>query len=70
MSLLVAVVLLGGGLTAASAGDLQSQIAAGKSAASSLRSQIAAETARIHSTTHGLVDANARLAALERDRGQ
>jgi peptidoglycan hydrolase CwlO-like protein len=65
VSLLVAVVLLGSGLTATSAGDLQSQIAAGKSAASSLRSQIAAETARIHSTTHGLVDANARLAALE-----
>ena len=65
MSLLVAVVLLGSGLTATSAGDLQSQIAAGKSAASSLRSQIAAETARIRSTTHGLADANQRLAALE-----
>jgi peptidoglycan hydrolase CwlO-like protein len=65
VSLLVVVVLLGGGLTAASAGDLQSQISAGKSAASSLRSQIAAETARIHATTHGLADANERLAALE-----
>jgi peptidoglycan hydrolase CwlO-like protein len=64
-SLLVAVVLLGSGLTAASAGDLHSQIAAGKSAASSLRSQIAAETARIHATTHGLADANVRLAGLE-----
>ena len=59
------MVLLGSILTAASAGDLQSQIAAGKSAASSLRSQIAAETARIHATTHGLADANERLAALE-----
>jgi peptidoglycan hydrolase CwlO-like protein len=65
VSLLVAVVLLGSRLTATSAGDLQSQIAAGKSAASSLRSQIAAETARIRSTTHGLADANQRLAALE-----
>jgi peptidoglycan hydrolase CwlO-like protein len=65
VSLLIAVVLLGSGLTATSAGDLQSQIAAGKSAASSLRSQIAAETGRIHATTHGLADANQRLAALE-----
>ncbi len=63
--LLVAVLVLGSGLTATSAGDLQSRISAGKSAASSLRAQIATETARIHATTHGLVDANRRLAALQ-----
>ena len=64
-ALLVAALVLGTGLTATSAGDLQSQISAGKSAASSLRAQIAAETARIHTTTHGLADADQRLAALQ-----
>jgi peptidoglycan hydrolase CwlO-like protein len=62
---LVAVLLLGSGLTATSSGDLQSQISAGKSAASALQSQIAGESARIHATTHGLADANRRLAALQ-----
>jgi peptidoglycan hydrolase CwlO-like protein len=64
---LVAVaLLLGSGLTATSAGDLQSQISAGKSAATSLKSQIANETTRIQRTTHGLADANRRLAVLQR----
>jgi peptidoglycan hydrolase CwlO-like protein len=62
---LVSALLLGSDLTATSAGDLQGQIASGKSAASSLRSQIAAESARIHATTNGLADANRRLATLE-----
>jgi hypothetical protein len=64
--LVVAALLLGSGLTATSAGDLQSQISAGKSAAASLRSQIAGETARIRTTGHGLADANRRLAVLQR----
>jgi len=59
-------VLLGTGLTATGAGDLQSQISAGKSAATSLKSQIAGESARIARTTHGLADANRRLAVLQR----
>ena len=43
-------VLLGTGLTPNSAGDLQSQIAAGRSAASALQSQIAADSAQIQRT--------------------
>jgi peptidoglycan hydrolase CwlO-like protein len=63
--IVIAVVLLGTGLTSSSAGDLQSQIAAAKSAAASLSSQIAADTAQIRQTTHGLADANRRLAVLQ-----
>ena len=63
---LVCALLLGSGLTATGAGDLQSQITAGKSAATSLKSQIATESARIARTTHGLADANRRLAVLQR----
>ena len=58
-------ILLGSGLTSSSSGDLQSQIAAGKSAASSLNSQIAADSARIRQTTNGLADANRRLGTLQ-----
>jgi peptidoglycan hydrolase CwlO-like protein len=64
--LVVAALFLGSGLTATSAGDLQTQISAGKSAAASLRSQIASESARIRSTGRGLADANRRLAVLQR----
>jgi len=64
--LVVAVALLGTALTSSSAGDLQSQIAAGKSAAASLSSQIAADTAQIRQTTRGLADATQRLAVLQR----
>jgi cell wall-associated NlpC family hydrolase len=64
--LLVVGLLLGSGLTASSAGDLQGQISAGKSAAAGLHSKIAAETARLHTTTHGLIDASRRLAAVQR----
>ncbi len=70
--LVVAAAMLGTGLTSSSSGDLQSQIAAGKSAASALNSQIAADSARIRQTTNGLADANRRLAVLQppdRSRG-
>jgi peptidoglycan hydrolase CwlO-like protein len=63
--LVAAAAMLGTGLTSSSAGDLQSQIAAGKSAASSLSAQIAADSAQIRQTTHGLADANQRLAVLQ-----
>ena len=63
--LVVAAVLLGTRLTSSSAGDLQSQIAAGKSAAASLSSQIAADTAQIRQTGQGLAQANQRLSVLQ-----
>ncbi len=63
--LVVAAAMLGTGLTSSSAGDLQSQITAGKSAAAALRSQIAADSAQIGQTSHGLADANQRLAVLQ-----
>lgn len=63
--LLVAVALLGSSLTASSAGDLQSQISAGKAAASSLGAQIARDTAQIHNTTAGLAAADQRLTGLQ-----
>ena len=58
-------VLLGSGLVPVSSGDLQSQIDAGRSSASSLRSAIAAETARIQQTAGGLADAERRLSAVQ-----
>lgn len=61
----VVLALLGSGLTARSAGDLQSSIAAKHSAADTLRSAIADETARIQATSSGLQDARARLAAVQ-----
>lgn len=63
--MLVAAALLGSGLTASSSGDLQSQIAAGKAAASALSSQIASDTAQIRGTTHGLALADHRLSGIE-----
>jgi peptidoglycan hydrolase CwlO-like protein len=63
--LLVAAMLLGSSLTASSAGDLQSQISAGKAAASSLNSQIARDTAQIHVTTQGLAAADEHLTQLQ-----
>ena len=62
---LVMAALLGSGLTASSAGDLQSQISSSKSAASGLGAQIARDTAQIHSTGHGLAVANRRLSSLQ-----
>lgn len=61
----IGAALLGTGLTAPSAGDLQSQISSARSAASALRSQIAAESAQIAATGHGLADARARLNAVQ-----
>ena len=61
----VAATVLGSDLTARGVGDLQSQIAAGQSAAQSLQSQIAADTAQIRATTSGLDDARARLSVLQ-----
>jgi peptidoglycan hydrolase CwlO-like protein len=62
---LVAMMLLGSSLTASSAGDLQSQISAGKAAASALASQIARDTAQIHVTTQGLAAADQHLTQLQ-----
>jgi peptidoglycan hydrolase CwlO-like protein len=61
----VTAALLGSDLTARSAGDLQSQIAATQSAAGSLQAAIAADTARIRSTTNGLQNARAQLASVQ-----
>jgi peptidoglycan hydrolase CwlO-like protein len=63
--LLVTVAVLGSSLTASSAGDLQSQISAGKAAASALGSQIASDTTQIHTTTAGLAAADQRLSGLQ-----
>jgi peptidoglycan hydrolase CwlO-like protein len=57
--------LLGSGLTASSAGDLQGQIATTRSAAGSLREQIAADSAQIAHTSGGLQNARDRLAAVQ-----
>jgi peptidoglycan hydrolase CwlO-like protein len=62
---LVTAVLLGSGLTASSAGDLQTQISAGKAAASALSSQIARDTEQIRATGAGLASADRRLTGLE-----
>jgi len=60
-----AVAALVGGMAARSDGDLQSQINASRSAASTLRAAIAAETSKINSTAHGVQDASRRLSALQ-----
>jgi peptidoglycan hydrolase CwlO-like protein len=64
-ALAVATVLLGTGLTDPSKGDVQNQISATQSAASSLRSEIAADSRRIASTSGGLQEARDRLAAIQ-----
>jgi cell wall-associated NlpC family hydrolase len=64
-ALAVAIALLGTGLTDRSKGDLQNQISATQSAASSLRSEIAADSRRIASTSGGLQEARDRLAAIQ-----
>lgn len=53
--------------TGSSSGDLSNQISANKSAAASLRSEIAADSAHISKTTGGLNVARARVAALQHD---
>ncbi len=61
----VAALLLGTRLTAPSAGDLQGQISAASSAAASLRSQVAADSKQIASTSGGLQSARNRLAGIQ-----
>ena len=61
----VAAASLGSDLTSRSAGDLQSQIDAGRSAAAALQSQIATDTSQIRQTTGGLQAARQRLTALQ-----
>jgi peptidoglycan hydrolase CwlO-like protein len=61
----VGALLLGTRLTAPSAGDLQGQISAAHSAAASLRSQIAADSRQIASTSGGLQAARGRLAQIQ-----
>jgi cell wall-associated NlpC family hydrolase len=64
-SLGIAAALLGTRLTSQSAGDLQSQIAAGRSAAASLQAQVAADTAQIRQTTGSVRAAERQLAELQ-----
>jgi cell wall-associated NlpC family hydrolase len=59
--------VLGAGLTGTSAGDLQGQITATRSAAASLQSQIAADSQQIAHTTAGLHQAEAQLASVQVD---
>lgn len=61
----VAALLLGTHLTALSSGDLSSQIAAGRAAAQSLRTQVAADTAQIAQTSGSLRAAEGELAAIQ-----
>ena len=61
----VAAALLGSGLTSRSAGDLQSQISATRSAAGALKQQIAADSAQIAGTSNGLQNARDRLASIQ-----
>jgi peptidoglycan hydrolase CwlO-like protein len=56
---------LAAGFVGVSSGDLQSQINAGKSAAASLQSQIAAEGAQINRTAGGVAAARARLSSVQ-----
>jgi cell wall-associated NlpC family hydrolase len=69
-ALAVAGALLGSGLTARSAGDLQSQIASGQSAASALGAQIAADSRQIQQTTGNLRAAEQQLGAVEAQLSQ
>ena len=57
--------LLGTGLTPRSAGDLQSQIAATRSATDSLKQQIAGDSRQIATTRNGIASAQARLTAIQ-----
>jgi cell wall-associated NlpC family hydrolase len=69
MFVLIAVAggALGTGLTSPSAGDLQGRISATRSAAATLHTQIAADSAQIAATSNGLQDARNRLAAIQSD---
>ncbi|HEX8976516.1 MAG TPA: hypothetical protein VF781_08390 [Solirubrobacteraceae bacterium] len=64
---MLAAAVLGVGLAGTSAGDLQGQITAARSAAASLQSQIASYSQQIAHTTAGLHQAEAELAAVQAD---
>ena len=61
----VLVALLASSLVPRSAGDLQSQITAGQTAAGALQSAISAQSARIRETAGGLAAAQAQLTTLQ-----
>jgi cell wall-associated NlpC family hydrolase len=65
IALAATAALLASNLISSSRGDLQGQISAGESAAASLRSQIAADTAQIQQTAGGLAAARQHLASLQ-----
>jgi peptidoglycan hydrolase CwlO-like protein len=67
VSAAVGAALLASGLVPRSAGDLQSQIDASRSAVDSLHAAIAAETARIQQTAGGLAAAKRRLDSIQRE---
>ena len=62
---IIAGALLATNLTATGAGDLQSKITTGRSAAASLKSAIAADTVNIQTTTAGLNQARGELNTLQ-----
>ena len=63
----IAAALLATHLTPTGVGDLQTQITDGKSAAASLQSQIAADTAQIRATSDGEQQAQAQLTRIQAD---
>jgi peptidoglycan hydrolase CwlO-like protein len=65
ITVLTVALLLGSRLTGASAGDLQNQITAARSAAAELQAQIVSDTAQIETTTTGLQAARRRLATIQ-----
>jgi peptidoglycan hydrolase CwlO-like protein len=64
---LIGALLGGGGLIASSSADLQSQIQANKSAASSLQGEINSETAQIEKTSGGVAAAQQKLSIEQTD---
>jgi hypothetical protein len=67
LALVLAAAVFGLATVPNSRGDLSTQITAGQSAARALRSQIAAETAKIERTAGGIAAARAQLASIEAD---
>ncbi len=65
VALVALAAVLASSLVSRSAGDLQSQIDSSRSAASSLKTQIASESARIDRTAGGLAAARTRLSAVQ-----
>ena len=65
IALMSVTALLTAVFVSTSSGDLQSQINAGKAAASSLQGEIAAQTSQIDQTAGGVAEARARLAQIQ-----